>query len=350
MKRQLFLSGLILAAVCLALIGCAQSQARQRAETITTAQPAAYKITGPYTHKNLSIYLIHDSDQQGQADGKTYLTLQEAMQQKKVVVHETQNVNELAIENVSSEEVYVQAGDIVKGGQQGRVLSYDLIVPPHSGRLPLSAFCVEHGRWSGRGAETVTVFSASEKALSSKDLKLAAKRSRSQQEVWRNVAVAQEKLARNVNAAVAEPASATSLQLTLENKQVKTTAQDYLKQLTPLIEGKPDVIGYAFAINGQLNSADVYSSAALFQKLWAKLLEASAVEAIAELNQSKPAKAVTAEDVRATLAEAERGAVDDKEVTNRVRLITRESGKHLFFETRDRQCGDAWVHRNYLAK
>ena len=47
------------------------------------------------------------------------------------------------------------------------------------------------------------------------------------------------------------------------------------------------VIGYAFAINGKVNSADVYASHELFQKLWPKLLESSAVEAFSELQKDK---------------------------------------------------------------
>jgi len=70
--------------------------------------------------------------------------LQEAMERKAVIVHETSEVNELSIENVSqSEEVLVQAGDIVKGGRQDRVLAVDLIMPAGSGKMPIAAFCVE---------------------------------------------------------------------------------------------------------------------------------------------------------------------------------------------------------------
>src|SRR5262245_20981461 len=145
MKRQLLFIGLSVAAVCLALIGYSKSHAQQSAGTITTAQHSTYKISGPYLHKNLSVFLIHGADQ---ASGKTYLTWQEAMRQKKVVVRETGNVNELTIQNRSTEEVFVQAGDIVKGGQQDRVLSLDLILPPRSGRIPIDAFCVESSRWS----------------------------------------------------------------------------------------------------------------------------------------------------------------------------------------------------------
>ena len=421
MKRHLLLSGLTLAAVCLALIGYAKSQAQQSAKTITTAPHSTYKITGPYTHKNLSIFLIHGADQPG---GKPYLTLQEAMQQKKVVVRETGEVNQLAIQNRSTAEVFVQAGDIVKGGQQDRVLALDLILPPKSGRIPIDAFCVEHSRWSQRGEEAVTAFSASNKLLATKGLKLAARKSQSQSEVWANVSAAQAKLARNYFAvkggsgggagiamgagsgpaagggsgsgagqfvppasparladpersqnarrvsagvlrvpnvgltvaeqqglaAVTSQASPTSLQLTLENKNVAESAADYVKQLASLITDKRDVIGYVFAINGQLNSADVYSSNALFKKLWPKLLEASAVEAFAEFEQNGKFEPVTVETAQTFLRDAESGKAEVKTLRPRTRMVKRETEKNILFEARDRTRGDAWVHRNYLTK
>src|SRR5437773_10082034 len=120
--------------------------------------PTGYKLSGPYSYKNLTIFLIHGK---GQLEGKNFLTLQEALEQKKVIVYETKQVNELAIENVSNEDVYVQSGDIVKGGQQDRMLAVDLIVPPKSGRMASAAFCVESGRWSRRGGEQAAVFVSS---------------------------------------------------------------------------------------------------------------------------------------------------------------------------------------------
>src|ERR1044072_8661430 len=112
-----------------------------------------YRLTGPYQHENLTIFLIHGPNQ---ADSSKFIPLQEALERKLVVVHETSDVNELSIENVSAtEEVFVQAGDIVKGGQQDRGLAVDLIVPAKSGQIPISAFCVEHGRWArSRGGTT----------------------------------------------------------------------------------------------------------------------------------------------------------------------------------------------------
>src|ERR1700680_679870 len=93
-----------------------------------------------------------------------------------VIVRETGNVNELAVENVSSDrDVYIQSGDIVKGGRQDRTIALDFIAPPRSGKMPIAAFCVENGRWTARGTESPAQFSASTQALAGRELKLAAK-------------------------------------------------------------------------------------------------------------------------------------------------------------------------------
>lgn len=49
-------------------------------------------VAGPYTHENLSIFLLRGSDS---FDGSRFIPLDEALEQKCVVVHETGNVGEL---------------------------------------------------------------------------------------------------------------------------------------------------------------------------------------------------------------------------------------------------------------
>src|SRR5215216_4710480 len=87
----------------------------------TSPQTSNYRLSGPYTHKNLTVFLIHGKEQ----THKTFLALQEALAQKKVKVYETKDVNELAIRNLSNEDIYIQAGDIVRGGEQDRMISVD---------------------------------------------------------------------------------------------------------------------------------------------------------------------------------------------------------------------------------
>ena len=305
-----------------------------------------YRLSGPYTHGNLTVFLLHGKD----LTNKTFLTLQEALAQKKVRVYETKDVNELAIRNFSNQDVYVQAGDIVRGGDQDRMISVDFIVPPKSGRMPIAAFCVESGRWNRRGNEESATFNSSENSVALKDLKLAAKRERSQQAVWKNVSVAQEKLSRTINASVADGLSASSYELSVETPKVKETSAEYINALSGIVQSKNDVIGYVFAINGHVNSADVYASRALFLKLWPKLLKASAVEAIAELNKDIEVKPIVSETIESFLAESEKPSASSKEVTRRVKMVTREDDNNIFFETQDRSQNDGWVHRNYIKK
>ena len=311
---------------------------------------AAYRISGPYTHNNLTVFLVHGKDL---LPGKNFLTLQEALAQKKVRVYETKDVNELAIRNFSNQDVYVQAGDIVRGGDQDRMISIDFIVPPRSGRMPIAAFCVESGRWSKRGSEQSAWFSSSENAASTRELKLAAKSANSQEAVWENVSAAQRKLSRNVGADVNAALSETSYVLSVDNAKVKQTTAAYIDALSGILRNKSDVIGYAFAINGQVNSADVYASHVLFAKLWPKLLKATATEALAELNQDATAEApapVADKAIHEFLAASEQPKPQAKSVTQRVRVVTREDDKNVFFETQDRRQNDAWVHRNYIRK
>ena len=77
---------------------------------------AAYRISLPFTYKNLTIFLIHGADA---SNNKDLITLEEALDMKVFKVYETEDVNELMVENISPKyDVFIQSGDIVKGGKQ----------------------------------------------------------------------------------------------------------------------------------------------------------------------------------------------------------------------------------------
>src|SRR5829696_2543612 len=178
---------------------------------VAAAQSPVYRISAPYSHKNLTMFLIHGKDETSKTN---ILTLQEAMERKILRVYETSDVNELAVENVSKYfDVFIQSGDIVKGGKQDRILGVSIIIAARSGRIKIEAFCVESGRWQKRGNEDTGQFSSSNDRIVSKELKLAANGARSQQEVWAKVSEAQGKLERTVGAPVVSSQSQSSLQL-----------------------------------------------------------------------------------------------------------------------------------------
>jgi hypothetical protein len=316
------------------------------AAATTLSAASAYKITGPFNHDNLSVFLIHGPG----GASKPLLTLEQAIAEHKVIVYETRDVNELAIENVSDQDVFLESGDIVKGGAQDRTLRDDLILPTKSGRVNISAFCVEHGRWTQRGNESVRTFDSSTQALASKQLKMAVRVKEDQSEVWRQVAQAQARLSMATNLNLRAAPSPTSLPLTMEAPPVQRSIDGYLQELAGAPNHQSDVIGYAFAINGKVNSADIYGSHELFSKLWMKLLRASAVEAVSEYRAGEKFAPATVAQVHAVLADAETGHPAVQDLTARTQVARRETAQNVMFETRDRAQAGAWVHRNYMTK
>jgi hypothetical protein len=326
------------------------------------------KVSGPHVHENLAIYFIHGNS----ADGPVPLTLSEALAKGRVQVIETGRVNELQIENTGDEEVFVQVGDIVKGGKQDRVLTVSLVLPPKSGMIPIASFCVEQGRWSARGTEDHAKFtSATDSLPSRKALAIMAAppsaepqamrpagspvqrggdTASKQQRMWESVARMQTDLSAGVNDRVASPQSATSLQLSLENAKLKEAQTAYVAALERQGLQDSDVLGYIVAINGKTVSANVYPSNALFRKMWSKQLAAAVTEAIGERtgagNAPQPAPTPTA--AREFLTEAEKGVAQERETALRMRQETRDSVEALYNETRN--AAGRWLHKNYLRK
>jgi hypothetical protein len=332
------------------------------------------RVSGPIAHENLTIYFIHGSS----AAGKVPLTLDEALAKGSVQLRETGNVNQLEIENVGDDEVFIQSGDIVKGGRQDRTLMVSLLLPPKSGRVAIASFCVEQGRWSARGHEDAKGFATASAAVPSRAMKLAMKApmpaptptggisaartphaqqaaseiGARQQAIWEDVRRTQAKLSERLGAPVNSAQSASSLQLALENEKLIDARRGYVKALKPAGEAQDDIVGYVFAVNGKLNSADIYPSNGLFRKMWAKLLDASAIEAIGRKDEPRGATP-SIEAVTAFLHDAEEGKASQRPLTAGARLETREGTQAYYFETAratPANAGGAWVHRNYLAK
>jgi hypothetical protein len=318
-----------------------------------------YRLSGPAVHGNLAIYFVHGKSRSGPVP----LTLAEALAKKTIVVRELGQVNELQVENTGNEEIFIQSGDIVKGGQQDRVLSVSLVLQPHSGPISIASFCVEQGRWSARGGEDVAKFSSANASLPSRAAKIqltaaaspqtgGADVSKRQSEIWKSVSEIQGKLSRNLGAPVAAAASRSSLQLALENGGLERAQAEYVKALQPLGEKDDDIVGYVFAVNGKLSSADIYPSNGLFRKMWPKLLVACATEAITEHGGKgdpvPPPPPVT--EASGFLVTPHDAPSVERNVGSGGSIEVRDSTRTLFMEAKPAAAPSAWVHRNYLAK
>lgn len=336
-----------------AILGCKDKS--QKPAIAHTMPEAAIQIDGitinePKTAGNLQLFMLTGREK---VSGKSYTTLSDAMEAKQVTVKETGSVNELSIDNSSTDYIFIHSGDIVKGGKQDRTISYDVIIPPKTKNMPLASFCVEQGRWEQRADEVVVAFSSNTKMLSSKDLKLAAKHDRNQGKVWNKVSEQKmylnDKLsARNgYNIDVSDSVSNSSLQLALENEDLKKSKDSIFDNLKNLIT-TPDAIGYAYTINGEIHGVEVYNNQQLFADLWDKLLESIIVEAISKEGEEVTV-GKTEKEIR-TYMEAVKAT--DKKTAKKINTATRfktiqnEKG-NLVFSTEDLE-KQQWIHKSYM--
>jgi hypothetical protein len=308
---------------------------------------AVVKLSGPFHHDNLTICLIHGADR---LKGHKFLMLAEALEQKKFIIYETQKVTDLTMENLSDSEVVILSGDILKGGQQDRIAQYDQIVPPKSGKLPLTVFCVERtaSRWMKPLTDKDKTFTHNPGQVCSNELRIANRMAMSQPEVWQNVMKAQAKLAMNAKVEVKVKESDSSLALSLKVKEVQQAVDKYVAKLSGVVADQKDVTGYAFAINGKVLSADVYGSPVIFRKVWPRLLEASALEAFAELPKDKKFSPVSTKAFQTFLVEANKGKVTRSEDAKGLRQTTNEKERILRNETMGSGKGKSLLRAHYF--
>lgn len=349
------------------------------------ASEAPFRVSGPHVHKNLQIFLLHGAS----AAGPVPVTLAEALVAGTAKVHETGSVQTLEVENLGAQPLFIQAGDIVKGGQQDRVLTVSVLVPANSGRMPIGSFCVEQGRWSARGMENVKQFASAAEALPSRAAKLAMAmpaaqpvptepgvtvavagtvrtmiesatgRPRQEQRplggaggdtqsrVWREVENIQAGLSAKLGATVKARDSGSSLQLSLENERLTEARQGYMTALKTVAASEADVVGFAFAVDGKIVSADVYPSNGLFRKMWDKGLAAAVTEALSSKTEDT-ASTITTAEVDAFVLAAEKGKADSAPVATLGKRETRDADKSLAVISSTNT--GAVLHRNYLAK
>jgi ARG and Rhodanese-Phosphatase-superfamily-associated Protein domain len=251
-----------------------------------------------------------------------------------------------------NEDVFLQSGDIVKGGKQDRTFQYDAVIGPNSGRVPLASFCVEQGRWAKREGDSAGFFSSSSSNVSTSENRYAASSSgeSNQSEVWRNVARTQDRLSKKLGVSVKAEASKSSLQLTLESPVVRDAVAPYLTALGPILESHDDVIGFVAVVNGRIVVADVYASRALFRKLWPKLLDGSAVEAFIEAEPDSTFSPIQADAVQAFLTQAEGAALHSEALTERTYVQVRRTDRVLMVESCDRSRSNLVLHRSFLTR
>lgn len=281
--------------------------------TIPTAprETVAGLIIGdPITHGNLTIFPV--SSKAPRSDDR-FITLDEAVKAGTVEIHERgaaavggrggNSVNQLMVINNSNRPLYLMPGEIIIGGSQDRAIATELVVAPDKKPVPLAVFCVEHGRWGKRDdAEYARIVSetgansarASSVAIGggnsaprsaeanqgkfigsvgslSRSGRVAVQKGEGQQKVWDEVG--------KENAKAGVKAQSGTFTGNYSEPEAVKRLDLYMENLLEPVQKTENVVGVIVAVNGKVESMDVFEATPLFRKLWPKLLKSYSLDA-----------------------------------------------------------------------
>lgn len=249
------------------------------------------EVKKPEQHDGLALYPLvaqKDFPLSGVA------TLDEALKRKALVVTEltgSAEVNTLLLENVSASPIFVLAGEILRGAKQDRTMQRDLLIPPKSGKMKVSVYCTEHGRW----VENSKSFESAEQAVPN-SVRRSAKVEKTQSQVWSSIGKNQEQLR-----ATAPTAAAKDV---YEAPHVQRDLKPFIDRLSGLTKRQAHVVGVVAAYGDRLIAVDVFGDDDLFARLYPKLLRSYVVDVL----NDKPKGAFSAKDAGNLLAAGRTGS------------------------------------------
>ena len=266
-------------------------------------------------------------------------------------------VNTLLVVNKSKQPLYLMPGEILLGGDQDRAVAQEVVIAPGQKPVPIAVYCVEHGRWGRRDPQelraylqeaTANAAAAESVALAtggagdavkqansgkfigslgslSKKGRVAVQGAKNQGRVWDEVAEENDK------GGVKSKSGAFTGNYA-EAEAVKRL-EPYLEKLQKPVAGTKNVLGVIVAINGKMESTDVFESTPLFKKLWPQLLKSYALDA-ANTPPTKTSKASQREDAQAFFDEVVQSGVKTSETTTGAATTHSETEKVLVFSAR----------------
>jgi hypothetical protein len=236
---------------------CAASAATSLLSRMSVRVPSSYRnltlfpLTGPAA-RTLNCRLLDETIRSGQV---------------KVQEKDGGEVNTVRVRNTGKTYVFGIAGEIVSGAKQDRMLQDDVLLPPGSGWLDLPVYCTEHGRWAGASMSFGT-----KGYVASGRVRERAARTSSQEEVWAEVDAAHEGLG------VSTPSRAFAK--VYEDKDAQEQSEPYIEELERLPQLCPNALGVVVAVGGRIICVDAFGTAALFRKMWPKLLRSYVIDAM----------------------------------------------------------------------
>lgn len=260
-------------------------------------------------YKNLHVFTLTTD---AKKDFSGVITLDEALKKDALDIYEQGegNVPEVDVRNHSKSYVFLMAGEIIAGGKQDRMIQKDTLIPPKSGKFKVAVYCTEEGRW----VQQTEKFYSPEAVVGMK-VKKAAEETKSQDEVWEKVG--------DYGAGLNVSSPTGAFKGVLDDKEVQKKSKKYVDALEKAPQLSKSTVGVVVAAGDEIIAADIFSSPALFQKFWRKLLKSYVLEAIDKDDEGNVSK----KEAEKFLAHVYKADVVEEPSTGSGELLSLKSGK-----------------------
>jgi len=229
------------------------------------------KLGRKQSYRNLTVFALL-SDYALDLD---YLTLDEALSGNLIDVVEKDRdgtVPELKVVNKSDRMVLILDGEELVGAKQNRIVNTTILIAGNSTTvIPVS--CVEQGRWSYRSdkfSSEMRLMASTLRAHKADQVKYSLKNRgnfRSNQgEIWNEISAKAFRMA----------AESPSMAMSEIYRKEAPSLQKYIKHF----DLSDSQVGAVFMINGKVAGMDCFGKAETFSKVFEKLVESYALDAI----------------------------------------------------------------------
>jgi hypothetical protein len=194
-----------------------------------------FMVHSPATYEHLAIYPVFRKTSLEIGD---YITLDDAQKNKIVIISElsSASVPTVLIKNTGVKAIYIIAGEIIIGGKQDRMVSFDILIPAGK-EVRVEVKCVEHGRWHGKSVEFMS------------------------------------------GGAIGSKGQSGTYRAILSSEEVERKSKPFLDAMS---QGMRDdgIVGMIMALNGEVVCVDIFANPKFFIEVKEKLLKAYVLDAI----------------------------------------------------------------------
>ena len=214
-------------------------------------------------------------------------------------VSDSGSVPELKFINEGGRHVLLLDGEELVGAKQNRILNLTVLAPANK-TIVIPVSCVEAGRWRSESREFASAGRthyatgrAKKSVQVNESLRTVGTRRSDQSEVWRDISEKADRLQARSDTEAAAAMYDTH----------RSSLEEYL-QAFRTVDGQ---CGAMFAINGQILGLDIFDSPMTLPKIFPKLAESFALDAI---DSEIVGKDVSSEDAKSFLDEASNAKVE----------------------------------------